>query len=193
MQQLLRAAVSPAVISPPEYSSPLTPDILESYLSAHLDRLFVVDGIRCGFCVGCCANDHDGTLRLVTRNILAADLHLIVFEKYLSNEPSRNWLVEPPSALVHASRFRIIPKKHQPGKWRLIVDLSSPDDFIDPTYSVLPLPLLCLCGGCGSLCVEGRSWSHASKAGYRTSMSCNVPVHLWHGCYLSAFQLVISP
>lgn len=28
---------------------------------------------------------------------------------------------------VHISRFGIIPKKSQPGKWRLIVDLSHPE------------------------------------------------------------------
>ena len=34
----------------------------------------------------------------------------------------------PTSALpeVHISRFRVIPKNHQPDKWRLIVDLSHP-------------------------------------------------------------------
>lgn len=29
---------------------------------------------------------------------------------------------------VHTSRIGIIPKKHQPGKWRIIIDLSSPRD-----------------------------------------------------------------
>ena len=38
---------------------------------------------------------------------------------------------------VHISRFGVIPKPHQPGKWRLITDLSSPkgasvNDGIDP-------------------------------------------------------------
>ena len=30
-------------------------------------------------------------------------------------------------AKVHVSRFGVIPKGSQPGKWRLIVDLSDPD------------------------------------------------------------------
>ena len=30
-------------------------------------------------------------------------------------------------AKVHISRFNVIPKRSQPGKWRLIVDLSDPD------------------------------------------------------------------
>lgn len=38
---------------------------------------------------------------------------------------------------VHVSRFEVIPKSHQPGKWRLIVDLSHPpgnsvNDGVDP-------------------------------------------------------------
>ena len=38
---------------------------------------------------------------------------------------------------VHISRFGVIPKNHQPGKWRLIVDLSHPkgesvNDGIEP-------------------------------------------------------------
>ena len=39
---------------------------------------------------------------------------------------------------MHISRFGVIPKKSQPGKWRLIVDLSHPQGFsvndgIDPS------------------------------------------------------------
>ena len=39
----------------------------------------------------------------------------------------------PPDGAVgptqaHISRFGVIPKPHQPGKWRLIVDLSHPKD-----------------------------------------------------------------
>jgi hypothetical protein len=32
----------------------------------------------------------------------------------------------PPVASLHVSPFGVIPKNHQPGKWRLILDLSSP-------------------------------------------------------------------
>ena len=49
--------------------------------------------------------------------------------------------MEAPSALVHVSNFGVISKKHQPGKWRLIVDLSpdgaSVNDFIDPALCSL--------------------------------------------------------
>lgn len=32
----------------------------------------------------------------------------------------------PPLPQLHVSPFGVIPKSHQPGKWRLILDLSSP-------------------------------------------------------------------
>jgi hypothetical protein len=32
----------------------------------------------------------------------------------------------PPFNRLHISPFGVIPKQHQPGKWRLILDLSSP-------------------------------------------------------------------
>ena len=43
---------------------------------------------------------------------------------------------------MHISKFGIIPKKHNPGEWRLIIDLSSPEkwsvnDGIDPALCSL--------------------------------------------------------
>ena len=48
---------------------------------------------------------------------------------------------------VHTSRFRMIPKCHQPGKWRLIVDLSHPagasvNDGIEPKLCILRYSLV---------------------------------------------------
>ena len=33
---------------------------------------------------------------------------------------------QPPLPVLHVSRFGVIPKRHHPGKWHLILDLSSP-------------------------------------------------------------------
>ena len=33
---------------------------------------------------------------------------------------------QPPHPVLHVSRFSVIPKRHHPGKWRLILDLLSP-------------------------------------------------------------------
>ena len=51
-------------------------------------------------------------------------------DKYLTKEVTDQRVIGPlpmgVAALVHISRFGVIPKRHQPGKWRLILDLSSP-------------------------------------------------------------------
>ncbi|MCG8621304.1 MAG: hypothetical protein MJE68_04770 [Proteobacteria bacterium] len=58
----------------------------------------------------------------------AADLHPTVIENYPKDELNCNCLVEVQSAaaVVHVSEVGVILKKHHPGKWRQIVDLSSP-------------------------------------------------------------------
>lgn len=40
-------------------------------------------------------------------------------------------------AMVNISQFGVIPKPHQPGKWRLITDLSSVNDGVDSQSSSL--------------------------------------------------------
>jgi hypothetical protein len=63
--------------------------------------------------------------------------------KYLQNEVESNRVVEvsqTESNGLHVSRFGAIPKKRQPGRWRLIVDLSSP---LERTVNDYISPLLC--------------------------------------------------
>ena len=56
---------------------------------------------------------------------------------------------------IHVSRFWAIPKKRQPGRWRLIVDLSSPSECTSiDTFSVI-----CISRGCGGLRPGGLSGS----------------------------------
>ena len=68
--------------------------------------------------------------------------HPEVISKFIQKElnlgkipgPFEKGDLQPP---VHINRFGIIPKKHQEGKYRLIVDMSYPDgrsnnDAIDP-------------------------------------------------------------
>ena len=61
--------------------------------------------------------------------------------EYLQKETHQLNIIGPfplhKSLQVHINWFGVIPKKHQPGKWRLITDLSFPDgasvnDAIDP-------------------------------------------------------------
>ena len=56
-----------------------------------------------------------------------------VVSDYIGEEVAAGRLVElapdeATSLKVHCSPIGIIPKKNKPGKWRLIVDLSSPED-----------------------------------------------------------------
>ena len=64
-----------------------------------------------------------------------------VIDRYLANEVSLGRVLgpfpSPPLLDLHVSSFGVIPKRGQPGKWRLIVDLSSPgglsvNDGINP-------------------------------------------------------------
>ena len=56
-----------------------------------------------------------------------------VVSDYIAEELTTNRLIEfsveeAESLGIHCSPIGIIPKKNKPGKWRLIVDLSSPTD-----------------------------------------------------------------
>ena len=72
--------------------------------------------------------------------MLSVVQHPQPIETYISKEVAAGRIIGPVSADVegiHVSRFGIIPKPHQPGKWRLITDLSHPcgasvNDGIDP-------------------------------------------------------------
>ena len=51
-----------------------------------------------------------------------------IISEYLGREVSLGQMDHvPPGQQVHLSPLEIIPKKNKPGKWRLIVDLSSPE------------------------------------------------------------------
>ena len=66
--------------------------------------------------------------------------HPEVISDYLHSESQAGRLIgpmDPTTVGLHTSPFGVIPKKSNPGKWRLILDLSSPDalsvnDGIDP-------------------------------------------------------------
>ena len=101
-------------------------------LQSHPDRDFasyIVAGIRDGFKVG--FNYHKTSkLRSKPRNIGSAYAHPDVVSKYLSDECEYGRILGPfssPPIPIHTSSFGVIPKRHQHNKWRLIVDLSSPE------------------------------------------------------------------
>ena len=140
-------------------SSPLNHAMWSLLLSEHPDRQFVgyvVRRLRRGFRVGCLSSAPK--LRLASSIMLSAIRHPDVIEKYLHDELEANWLVEVIGVgidAIHIPRFGTIPKKHQPGKWHLIVDLSSPHGWsINDAWNgpVSVFAVLRLGGRCSSLC-----------------------------------------
>ena len=76
-----------------------------------------------------------------TANMQSAVLQPDVVDKYLAKEVRLGRVVGPlePGShpRVQINRFGLVPKNHQPGKWRLIVDLSHPkgasvNDGVEP-------------------------------------------------------------
>ena len=86
-----------------------------------------MDGLRNGFKLGFQAAL---SLKSAKKNKPPAYPQPLVIDEYLAHEVSRGRVAgpfrSPPLPNLHISSFGVIPKKGQPGKWRLIVDLSSP-------------------------------------------------------------------
>ena len=116
-------------------------------LRAHPDRSFVsyiCTGLQISFRIGFARHK---PLRNAASNMLSAMQHPEQIDEYLEKElrlgrmlgPFRDLGGLPP---VHISRFGVIPKGHNIGKWRLITDLSFPpgnsvNDGIDPAICSL--------------------------------------------------------
>ena len=135
--------LSRLVISP-EIHSPLLASIWKTELLGHPDRAYVkyiIQGLNRGFRIGFDRRQHISSA--------SGNLHIDkpeVVTEYLQREVllDRMWkipLMVIPRG-VHYSPLGIIPKRNKPGKWRLIVDLSSPqgmsiNDGIDTDRSSL--------------------------------------------------------
>ena len=116
---------------PPSSVSPIDAEKLWQELSSHPDQTqvnYVVSGLRCGFHVG--FNPQAAFLKSAIQNMPSASLMPSVIDQHLITELGRVRVAGPfsvsPLPNLHISRFGIIPKKYQPGRWRLILDLSSP-------------------------------------------------------------------
>ena len=116
-----------------EVATPLVWRAWQACLARHPDRMFadwVVNGIREGFRIGFnYAQHHPKGAR---RNMASASERPQLIRDYLAKECAEGRIMGPfeRSALpqVQVSKFGIIPKS-TPGKWRLIVDLSSPEGY----------------------------------------------------------------
>ncbi len=116
-----------------EITTPLIGSVWEQELASHPDKklaTYVTNGIRRGFRVGF---DRHRLLTSCRKNLISATEHPQVVSDYLEQELALNHMVPMPPVdfpciHCHISPFGVIPKKSKPGKWRLIVDLSSPSN-----------------------------------------------------------------
>ena len=99
---------------------------------------YILEGIRNGFRIG--FNYSSGTCKSSANNMASAEANPEPVDNYLMIELQTNRIIQVPQEYrekVQISRFGVIPKANQPGKWQLILDLSSPDgssvnDGVDP-------------------------------------------------------------
>ena len=139
---------SPAVcpLRPVSQLTPINVDRFQHELCHHPnpDKVaYVVQGLRDGFHLGF---NYSTSLKSATGNMASALLNPQVIDSYLQSEVQTGRVAgpfsQPPLPVLHVSRFSVIPKRHQPGKWRLILDLSSPaghsvnDRIVGEDYSL---------------------------------------------------------
>ena len=125
--------------------SPVVLDSLALALRCHPDSAFssfILQGMAQGFHIGfeqstCC-------LRSCSANHPSALANRTVVDVYIANEVTLGRLIGPLAREVavgmHVSPIGLVPKAHQAGKWRMIVDLSCPhghsvNDGISPNLA----------------------------------------------------------
>ena len=124
-----QSSESPLPVALAAVSSPVQVEQWVDGLASHPDRQFVqyiCSGLSQGFRIGF---QRGRPLRSARRNMGSANANSGVVDAYLDGEVRARRLVGPPpeDLVCHVSPFGVIPKPHQPGKWRLIVNLSAPE------------------------------------------------------------------
>ena len=127
-------------------STPLSLQAWRQKLSKHPDvdyAQYILNGIEHGFRIGV---QERGFFKSANRNMQSATQNPQVIEDYLNKQVAEGNILGPfpkgTAPKVHINRFGVIPKKHKPGKWRLITDLSFPEggsvnEAIDPELCTL--------------------------------------------------------
>ena len=112
--------------------SPLKWEDWYKYLSLHPDGKFssyITQGIKEGFRIGFNYQAHKCTS--TTTNLLSARQHPQVLRDYLLHECSKGRVIGPLDnsllPFLQINRFGVIPKKNS-DQWRLILDLSAPEE-----------------------------------------------------------------
>lgn len=114
-----------------EIRTPLKLKAWTQCLRKHPDRDYcqcILNGIEHGFQIGV---NENSTVQSSYRNMQSATEHPDIIEAYLATEGAIGNILGPFSRelapRVHVNRVGAIPKKHQPGKWRIITHLSAPE------------------------------------------------------------------
>ena len=101
------------------------------FLRCHPDQTFasyIHSGLLSGFRIG--YNRQAPRLKSAAKNHPSAPANAMVVRNHIEVELQAGRLVGPLNKalapLLHTSPIGLVPKAHQPGKWRLIVDLSFP-------------------------------------------------------------------
>ena len=117
-------------LPPVSQVSPLNVNMFALELAHHPDQALVsevLQGLSQGFHLGFTPGTK---LRSSKKNKASAYQHPDIIDAYLSNEIRLGRVAGPfllpPISNLHVSSFGVIPKKGQPNKWRLILDLLSP-------------------------------------------------------------------
>ena len=141
---------------------------------------FVIAGLLYGFRVG--FNTSLVSLWAASGNMSSALLQPSVIDDHLRNELDKGRIAgpfkTPPLPNLHVSRFAVIPKEHQLGKWRLILNLSSPrgasvnDGIPKKEFSVQHMKVDAIING---IMTRGRGTLMAEFD--VESAYCNVAVH----------------
>ena len=190
-------------LAPASQVSPLRLDQFQSELQHHPDQAavaYVLSGLREGFRIG--FEPSMVNLKSASSNMHSSFEHPFVIDSYLQTEVSSGRVAgpfsAPPFPSLHISRFGVIPKNNQPGKWRLILDLSSPvghsvnDGIPKPPFTVQYVSVDAVIEG---IMARGRGTLMAKfdvASAYR-----NVLGMQWHGKYfvylVLSFGLRLAP
>lgn len=115
----------------PLCSTPIQVPVLAAYLRAHPDREFVqflLEGLQTGFRIGYVPQPGKKGLRAYPGNRPSVEKCPAAVTQYISNECLAGRMVGPLSETlsesIHCSPIGLVPKGHNTGKWRMIVDLS---------------------------------------------------------------------
>ena len=128
-------------------TSPLLHTAWQAALQTHPDKAFaeyICTGLQSGFRIGFAWSK---ALKDASSNMFSAAQHPQPISEYLEKELQLGRMLGPFKdqsgfKSIHISRFGVVPKGHNTGKWRLITDLSYPpgysvNDGIDPNVCSL--------------------------------------------------------